>query len=420
MPQSRRAQSSALVTRLTAAGVVLGVAIAAAWPAAAPAGAVTTATFLYTGSQQQFVVPAGVASVHVVAVGGRGGNGLAPGGGLGGAPAEVSGDLGVLPGQTLYVEVGGVGIDASSEIIARAFNGGDFAGVGSAGGGGASDVRLFSRPEHDTPFSLNSRLIVAAGGGGGGAGKGGTVGGTGGPAGGAGGAASVGPAAGGGAGTEEAGGAGCGGLCNGKLGSGTQGSIGEEGSKGGGGGGGLYGGGGGETNGKTGGGGGGGGSSLQPASGKTVVPAAAAAPEVQISYTSPAASFFSPIPAPLVTPKPANAFTLLRPIVALGNSITLVLDLPGPGGVRATAIATRELLVKKHGKRVRRKVRFTLGTAGATVTNSGAVELTIKPTAAGRKAMRANRRLPVAIAVTFAPSGGKAATKTASVTLARR
>ena len=142
MPQRRRTQSSALATRLTAAGVVLGVAIAAAWPAAAPAGATTTATFLYTGSQQQFVVPAGVTSVHVLAVGGRGGNGLAPGGGLGGAPAEVSGDLEVFPGQTLYVEVGGVGIEAGTEAIARAFNGGDFAGMGAAGGGGASDVRL--------------------------------------------------------------------------------------------------------------------------------------------------------------------------------------------------------------------------------------------------------------------------------------
>ena len=421
MPRSRRTQSRAAATRLTTVGVVLGVALAAAWPAAAPAGAVTSAKFLYTGAQQQFVVPAGVTSVRVLAVGGRGGNGLAPGGGLGGAPAEVSGELEVIPGQTLYVEVGGVGIEASSETIARAFNGGDFAGMGGAGGGGASDVRLFSRPEHNTPFSLNSRLIVAAGGGGGGAGKEGTFGGTGGQAGGAGGAASVAPAAGGGAGTEEAGGAGCGTLCSGKLGSGTQGSIGEEGSKGGGGGGGLYGGGGGETNAKNGGGGGGGGSSLQPPGGQTVVPApAASAPEVQISYTPPPAA--SPLQPGTKAPPPApsNVFSLLRPIAGADGSITLVLDLEGPGTVRASATGSRTLTVTRHGRHTRTKVHFTYGRAAVVRQAGGVLELTIKPSFTGRKALAARKHLPLSIAVTFAPVGTNAATKHASVTLTRR
>src|SRR5258708_29987234 len=89
-------------SRWIRASVVLGAGIVAAF-LAAPAGAVTV-TFLSTGAQQKFVVPAGVTSVHVLAVGGAGGTGLAPGGGAGGAAAEVSGDLEVFPGQTLYVE----------------------------------------------------------------------------------------------------------------------------------------------------------------------------------------------------------------------------------------------------------------------------------------------------------------------------
>ena len=420
MPQSRQARDSALTLRLIAAGVLLGLALAAAWPATSPAGAATTTTFLYTGAQQTFVVPAGVTSVQVLAVGGRGGNGLAPGGGLGGAPAEVSGDLEVFPGQKLYVEVGGIGVDASSETIARAFNGGEFAGMGSAGGGGASDVRLVSRPENDTLSSLFSRLLVAAGGGGGGEGIGGTIGGAGGQAGAAGGAASVGTGPGGAAGTEESGGSGCGGSCNGKLGSGSQGATIKAGTAGGGGGGGLFGGGGGEPNGmeESGGGGGGGGSSLQPQGGKTVIPAAAAAPEVQITYTPPA-----PVKGPEPKPSPSipsNAFTLLHPIVGANRSITLVLDPAGAGTITASATSIREVVVRKHGRRIHRKVRFTFGTARTTPGLGGALELAIKPSAAGRKALAAHKRLSISIAVTFTPNGGKAASKTTTIALPRR
>src|SRR5271167_1977626 len=51
----------------------------------------TTQTFTYTGGQQTFTVPAGVFSVQVLAVGGRGG--AARPGGAGGAAAQVSGNL---------------------------------------------------------------------------------------------------------------------------------------------------------------------------------------------------------------------------------------------------------------------------------------------------------------------------------------
>src|SRR5258708_14437833 len=58
-------------SRWLRASVVLGAAIAALW-LAGPASAVT-ATFLATGVQQKFVVPAGVTSVHLLAVRGAAG-----------------------------------------------------------------------------------------------------------------------------------------------------------------------------------------------------------------------------------------------------------------------------------------------------------------------------------------------------------
>ncbi len=399
-----------------AAVVLAGALLRVAWAAAAPAAA-NTATFLYTGSQQQFVVPAGVTSVHVSAVGGRGGNGQWPAGGLGGAPAEVSADVPVLPGQTLYVEVGGPGTEASFAGNVQAFNGGSSGGQGGAGGGGASDVRLIARPEGDSPQSLFSRLIVAAGGGGGGAGFGLTLGGAGGNAGSAGSPASAGEAVGGGAGTQEAGGIGaCANRrCNGAVGRGGGGAVGLPGSQGGGGGGGLFGGAGGDTNGVNSGAGGGGGSSLQPPGGNTVVPAVLGAPQVQISYTP---------PAPLITtghpPSAAsNDFALLRPIVVAGHSITLVLNLPQAGTVNATATATREVVLHRHGKRLRRRLRFSFGTARALV-RAGALELKIIPSAAGRRALAAHRRVAVTVAVTFTPTGGKPATQRLNITLPRR
>ena len=403
--------------RLVLSGVALGVVLAGGWPAA-PAGA-QTSTFLYTGAQQTFVVPEGVTSVHVLAVGGRGGNEAAPEGGAGGAAAEVSGDVEVLPGQKLFVEVGGMGGDAPGGGAGglNAFNGGPFGSSGGGGGGGASDVRLISRPEPDSPNSLFSRLIVAAGGGGGGGGLEGHTGGAGGQAGSEG--ASANGGLGGGAGTLEAGGIGAciNRDCDGNLGAGHEGSVGLTGSGGGSGGAGLFGGAGGTSNGTNTGAGGGGGSSLQPSGGKTVIPAAASAPLVQITYTLPP-TLINKGPPP--HGHPSNAFTLLRPIVGHNRSITLVLDPANSGTVAASATAVREIVVKRHGKRVHKKLRFTFGTARATPGVAGALELTVTPSAAGRKALAAHKKLLVSITVTFTPPGGEGTTKKLSVTLPAR
>lgn len=127
---------------------VFGLAIATAARAQCPAGSTTT-VFSYTGTEQQFVVPAGVTSVYIDAYGAQGSPGLAPAGGAGGLGGRAGGTLAVTPGQTLYVYVGGG-------------NGGGAGGNANSGaGGGASDIRVGGS-------SLANRILVAGGGGGGG------------------------------------------------------------------------------------------------------------------------------------------------------------------------------------------------------------------------------------------------------------
>ena len=158
-------------------------------------------TFVYTGGEQTYTVPAGVSSLQVQAVGANGGYasplGTAGGPVPGGAGGMVIGELSVgavsaiTPGETLYVAVGGTPTKSNG-----GFNGGGSGndGGGSAGGGGASDVRACSRTSPSCAngvTSLLARLIVAGGGGGAGGcvlarsqsfcGRGGSAGGPGGP-----------------------------------------------------------------------------------------------------------------------------------------------------------------------------------------------------------------------------------------------
>jgi hypothetical protein len=246
-------------------------------------------TFNYTGAEQTFTVPAGVFSVQVLAVGGSGGTA----GALGGVGAQVSGDLSVTPGETLYVEVGGNGQSQGPSNYGGSggFNGG---GSGGGGGGGASDVRTSPRASGLFP---GDRLLVAGGGGGAGTKRAYACrGGAGGAAGQAGHGKEAGNCSnrGGGAGTQSSGGAAApttGEECpgqNGQFGIGGEGgTTGTNGCRGegGGGGGGYYGGGGGTGGYGSAGGGGGGGSSLVPAGGSVVLASSGTQPHVRITYT---------------------------------------------------------------------------------------------------------------------------------------
>jgi hypothetical protein len=230
--------------RRTIAITALALAIQALGPVSpAQAANPIIASFAYTGSQQSWLVPSGVTTIHAVLVGGRGGLGSSGALGSGGFGARVEADLSVSPGQMLFVMVGGNGGagDFGGTPGAGGFNGGGSGGNGAGnwgggGGGGASDLRA---TDSGVPDSLLSRLIVAAGGGGAGTTSGGNAG-----------APGADPLGGGGAGTSGAGGTGGSGS-----GSGSAGSIGQGGTGGlafaindrggGGGGAGHYGGGGG-------------------------------------------------------------------------------------------------------------------------------------------------------------------------------
>lgn len=166
---------------VTGVGVAL-VASASAVVIATPASASTRSdTFLFDSghSVYDFVVPAGVTHINIVARGAGGGEGNNSYGGWG-ATVTARG-VAVTPGETLKVfpgERGESGSSVGNEESARGgMNGGgdggfgiNLAGAGATisaggGGGGASDVRR-------APYGLADRLVVAGGGGGGGGGSG--------------------------------------------------------------------------------------------------------------------------------------------------------------------------------------------------------------------------------------------------------
>jgi hypothetical protein len=250
-------------------------------------------TFNSTGAEQSWVVPDDVGSIHVVLIGGNGGDVTSSG-----FAHVVTGDLAVTDGATLYVEVAGKGANSIGlPGAAGGFNGGGRGGTGSlnagAGGGGASDIRTVARAETG---SLESRLMVAAGGGGAG-GAHGAFGGAGGNAGASGTGGSEGPGpsgSGGGFGSTAGGGipgfgsSGAQDGASGALGVGGTGgdSTVQNGNGGGGGGGGYYGGGGGGGGAGAGGGGGGGGASfVGTAQNSSVTLNNSAAPSITITYT---------------------------------------------------------------------------------------------------------------------------------------
>lgn len=240
-------------------------------------GQTATCTYTTQATEGTFLVPAGVRTLRVTAIG-------APGGGTGGGlGASVVNTALPVPSRAskLYVDVGAGGSGGGG--------GGSFDGGGGGAGGGGGSSAILTVPRATATLTGNpltdSRLLVAgAGGGSGGGGVGGSAGDTsvtGAGAGGCGGAGAhggVGPTDG-----SNGGGSGCGGSGDGSASSGGTGAV-----DGGGGGGGWFGGGGGGP--FADGGGGGGGSSYGgagPSAGITITTASATAtPKVVISWVS--------------------------------------------------------------------------------------------------------------------------------------
>jgi hypothetical protein len=175
---TRRVRAPRLATLLVGAAVVVAPATASA---ATTATTTASHTFNYTGSSQVFSVPAGVSSIHVVAIGGGGAQGQSNSGtwAAGGLGASVSADLPVTSGEPFQVWVGAAGQTPPPSVSAYSSYaggpGGDASGApgaggaggpgtavnfGGGGGGGASELRDFG-----------ADVILAAGGGGGGGGS---------------------------------------------------------------------------------------------------------------------------------------------------------------------------------------------------------------------------------------------------------
>ena len=206
-------------------------------------------TFAFTGTQQEFLVPAGVTQIVAEVYGAQGGDPT-----YGGKGGLVKAEIAVTAGELLYLNVGGAGF-GHDDRNQNGWNGGgrDFNSSNyTLTGGGASDIRLGG-------VVLANRIVVAGGGGQraipiayGGAGGGDL--GQDGP--------NVTSATGGTGGSQTAGGlGGCGNIYCGARGDGSLGQGGKGDGDNGHGGGGYYGGGGGGSSGGIKRGGGGGGSS---------------------------------------------------------------------------------------------------------------------------------------------------------------
>lgn len=129
----------------------------------------TTYSYKYTGALQKFIVPNRVTSIQVNAIGAKGGTGGS--GQPGGAGANITSTINVIPGQVVYVVVGGFPGQSANAKYGFAGNGGladNTSGFGGAGGGLSGVFNSI------TPSTASA--LVVAGGGGGGAGTGGTTG----------------------------------------------------------------------------------------------------------------------------------------------------------------------------------------------------------------------------------------------------
>jgi hypothetical protein len=304
------------------------------------AGTPNEVAFAYTGGEQHFDVPTDIASIHVALIGGHGGGGAA----AAGHGAHVEGDLGVIPGQRLYVEVGGNGADGNpSTPTAGGFNGGAAGGInGQVGffagsGAGASDVR--SLPRSDSG-SLDSRLMVAAGAGGSGLGPGAN--------GGDAEQAGQGANAGGGAGTSSSGGSAGAGIIPGQAGTFGIGGAGSTGTNGGGGGGGAgyYGGGGGaDTNG----GGGGGSNFIGAATNTTASIDTSGTPSITISYGAGGGSNTGTVNAQFSVPTSAACIELSSTSIDFGSVRLGDANVPATPDVTVTNCAGESESILAHG-----------------------------------------------------------------------
>ncbi|PCJ67501.1 MAG: hypothetical protein COA58_04055 [Bacteroidetes bacterium] len=104
-------------------------------------------TFNYTGIVQTYIVPAGIGSIEIKAIGAEGGSGIRVSSGVGGKGASIQGDFIVVPGQVLKILVGEqgdgpeyVGGGGGGTFVWDNATGELLIAAGGGGGGGATDI----------------------------------------------------------------------------------------------------------------------------------------------------------------------------------------------------------------------------------------------------------------------------------------
>jgi hypothetical protein len=95
------------------------------------------------------------------------------------------------------------------------------------------------------------------------------------------------------------------------------------------------------------------------------------------------------------------------------GSLTLILDLPGPGRIVVNATANRPG-ARSSAKRKKSK-KITVSKRTTTATRAGALRIKLKPRSAAKRLLK-RRNLPANLEITFTPNGGSARTETKRAT----
>jgi hypothetical protein len=138
---------------------------------------------------------------------------------------------------------------------------------------------------------------------------------------------------------------------------------------------------------------------------------------------TPAPGATTPTPAPTTTPKalPSNAFKVTKLKVAKTGKLSAALAAPDAGlfKVKASYSVTKKVTVHKKGKKVLEKKTtvYTYGTETLKTTKKSTKTLGIALAKAAKTELTKLGKAKVTLAVTFTPTGGKAATKRPTITV---
>jgi hypothetical protein len=134
-----------------------------------------------------------------------------------------------------------------------------------------------------------------------------------------------------------------------------------------------------------------------------------AGPFTIVPMSSPAGSYYDAILCKLpAVAAPSNHFSVKTGAAyrAATGTWTKAVAVPGPGTVSAAQIATKDGPFKR-----------LVANASVHAGKAGTVKLVLRPTAAGKAALKSNGKLSVRLVVTFKPVDGRSGKQTVALTL---